>query len=658
MFKNDLKTVQTRLNYCYDLSTVKDQSKEPNLSEKANLILGKRISALRSLIAGKQIPKHEILLTSNTYLVSYYLDLFQEFESEADEAKKAQKLLKIKNYVDVQTASAALDPTRMLNLLFESSEVEKKLIENANLVTGLINHTIESSKIKGMFDAHKAQALVDQEQSATDTYEIQYEAARKTLSEGYDVFRKPFIDCRNELLDKLQNDDLTLEQREALKEQYKPKMEALQDQADAEYKELKTRVYDDMEANYQAEKARIKAEKIAMARAVKDAVIAQSAVTQEDAEKWITDKVTITKSVVNKMKKNGITPEKFHQDLKDFFVISNGRLGKIKIDTKNHDRAYASGATKHSVEGFVMLDNKFEQHVLWHELAHHLEADDSLRLVAREYIKSRSVDGGVKHKLKNIYHKGFGNNEYAYKTDMFNHYAAKIYDHGTTEVFSMGIEALYDEATLFDVLKKDPKTIDFVTAALMQTPEEIDLINQKLRDGILETNADLENNRTDLYQAIFEQLAGVVKFSESVSVTIDDLIPGDQETFQEWGASFYGTLTLPNGKELVLVKSSKVKYKSYRGRTMKGFYALDFSNYADVKLRAKYSPAAQHFNYGFGDVTFGIQTQDLNKVKVLALSMDLHRRAGYSIADTKGNIGEGFFSFDKLDNLKKQYLQG
>ena len=105
----------------------------------------------------------------------------------------------------------------------------------------------------------------------------------------------------------------------------------------------------------------------------------------------------------------------------------------------------------------------------------------------------------------------------------------------------------------------------------MQTPEEIDLINQKLRDGILETNADLENNRTDLYQAIFEQLAGVVKFSESVSVTIDDLIPGDQETFQEWGASFYGTLTLPNGKELVLVKSSKVKYKSYRGRTMKGF---------------------------------------------------------------------------------------
>ena len=175
-----------------------------------------------------------------------------------------------------------------------------------------------------------------------------------------------------------------------------------------------------------------------MARAVKDAVIAQSTVTQEDAEKWITDKVTITKSVVNKMKKNGITPEKFHQDLKDFFVISNGRLGKIKIDTKNHDRAYASGATKHSVEGFVMLDNKFEQHVLWHELAHHLEADDSLRLVAREYIKSRSVDGGVKHKLKNIYHKGFGNNEYAYKTDMFNHYAAKIYDHGTTEVFFYG----------------------------------------------------------------------------------------------------------------------------------------------------------------------------------------------------------------------------
>lgn len=222
----------------------------------------------------------------------------------------------------------------------------------------------------------------------------------------------------------------------------------------------------------------------------------------------------------------------------------------------------------------------------------------------------------------------------------------------------MGVEALYDEATLFDVLCKDTKTLDFVTGALMQSKQEVDLINQKLRDGILDTNADAENGRTDMYQEVFKQLVGVVKFSESVAVTMDDLLEGDKETLEEWGAKFYGTLTLPNGKELILLKSSKVKYKSYRGRTMKGVYALDFKGYEGVKIRADGNPRIKHFVHGFDEVTFGIQTQDLDKVKVLALSMDLHRRAGYSIPDTKGNIGEGFLSFEKLDNLKKQYLQG
>ena len=658
MFSNDYKAVKTRLGYCFDLLTAKDQNKEA-LAEKDSIILGKRMGALRNLIAGQAIPKHEILLNSTSSLHSFLKDQVREFENETDEIEKGKKLLRIKNFLDVQTTSANLDRTRILDLRYERDQIASKLTENASLITGLVNHTIENSKIKGMFDAEKAKALNDEFNLAKATYDKQYSDAWKALTDGYNVSRQPFIDCRNELLDKLQNDDLSLEQREALKEQYKPKMDALQARADAEYKTLKSILYDDLEANYKAQEERIQAEKIAMAKSVKDAVFAQSTVSYEDAEKWITDKVTITKAVTSKMKKNGITPEKFNQDLKDFFVITNGRLGKIKIDTKNHQRAYASGTTTHESEGFVMLDNDFSQRVLWHELAHHLESDDNLRRVAQEYIKSRSLDGGKRHKIRDLTgSKAYGHGEIAYKTDMYSHYAAKIYAHGSTEVFSMGVEALYNEETLFSTMLMDPKTIEFVTGALMQSKPEMDLINQKLRDGILDTNADIENTRIDMYQEVFQQLAGVVRFSESVSMTMDDLIPGDRETLQEWGAKFYGTLTLPNGKELILLKSSKVKYISYRGRTMKGVYALDFKGYEGVKIRTEHLPRAQHFNYGFGDVTFGIQSQDLDKVKVLALSMDLHRNPGYSIRDSKGEIGEGFLSFEKLDNLKKQYLQG
>lgn len=658
MFSKDIKTVKNRLNYCYDLINMKDRFNQGSTNDKDTIIFTKKIGSLRALIAGKELPKHELLLTSDSYADNYCSDLLSDYEGETDEAEKAKKLLKLKNHIDVQNAASKLDPTRTFVFRNESHQVEVQIAEKANLIAGLVNHTIENSKIKGMFDTHKAHALMSKEQSIVDAYNVQYKAAWTTLTEKHPEIRKPYNDYRDMVFAEMAEHGTTPEKREEIRSKHQEKLKALGDKSDEQYNQLKSSLLDDLEATYKADKEQIEAEKIAMAKAVKDAVFAQSTVTNEDAEKWITDKVTITKSVINKMKKNGITPEKFNQDLKDFFIITNGRLGKIKIDTKNHDRAYASSATKHEMEGFIMLDNRFEQNVLWHELAHHLEADDSLRLVAREYIKSRSLDGGVKHKLKDIYHKGFGSNEYAYKTDMFNHYAAKIYDHGTTEVFSMGVEALYDEATLFDVLCKDTKTLDFVTGALMQSKQEVDLINQKLRDGILDTNANAENGRTDMYQEVFKQLVGVVKFSESVAVTMDDLLEGDKETLEEWGAKFYGTLTLPNGKELILLKSSKVKYKSYRGRTMKGVYALDFKGYEGVKIRADGNPRIKHFVHGFDEVTFGIQTQDLDKVKVLALSMDLHRRAGYSIPDTKGNIGEGFLSFEKLDNLKKQYLQG
>ena len=662
MFNNDYKAVKSRLGYCFDLLTAKDMTKEQN-SEKNSLLLKKKINTLRALIAGQNLPAHEILLTSNTSMFSFFKDQIKAFEDETDEAEKAKKLLRLKNFIDVQTAAINLDATRMVSMGYERNKVATKIAENASLITGLVKHTVENSKIKGMFDPEKARSLIDEEARNTTAYNAQYSAAWKVLVEKHDSIRGPFLELRKKMFDELEREGSTLELRETIRGEYAADLNALEQKADEEYKKLKASLFDDLEANYQAQKNRIAAEKIAMARAVKNAVIDQSTVTQEDAEKWIAEKVTITQAVINKMKKNGITPEKFHQDLKDFFVITNGRLGKIKIDTKNHQRAYASETTTHATEGFIMLDNDFSQRVLWHELAHHLESDDNLRVIAQEYIKSRSLDGKLVHRLRNLTeNKGFAASEKAYKTDMFNHYVAKIYDHGSTEVFSMGVEVLYDDAVLFDTMLKDPKTIEFVTGALMQTKQEVDLINQQLRDSILNINADIDNLRTEQYQEVFEQLAGLVKFSTTVNVTEADFTdPDATRFFSEWKSKFYGTLTLPNGRELVLLKSGKVKYRSFRGRAMKGVFALDFGNYEHVREAIAEGRYTTYFAYGYGvkeEVALAIQTQDLDRIKVLALSMDLHKVGGYSIPNTSGEIGEGFTSFESLDNLKRQYLQG
>jgi len=71
MFNNDYKAVKSRLGYCFDLLTAKDMTKEQN-SEKNSLLLKKKINTLRALIAGQNLPAHEILLTSNTSMFSFF----------------------------------------------------------------------------------------------------------------------------------------------------------------------------------------------------------------------------------------------------------------------------------------------------------------------------------------------------------------------------------------------------------------------------------------------------------------------------------------------------------------------------------------------------------------------------------------------------------
>ncbi|PKF35551.1 hypothetical protein [Acinetobacter proteolyticus] len=661
MFNNTYTGVKTRLNYCYDLLRANGQLEGPNQPDKNIIILKSKINTLRELINGEQLPAHKILLTSDSYAENYIASQLSEINSLPEGAEKLSKLLKLKNNIEVQSASVSTDPTRNLQLRNYRNEVEPQIALRKKYLRNMVDHTIEGSKIKGVFDVDKAQSLLNDDAKLLEEYNGKHGDAFQKLSAIYSEVFEPYKTLKRTLDAEMATITNHIEREQFYQGRY-DELKALYDKANAEYEAEKEKLYLGPQRELAAAQAKIKEQKVIVAKAVKDAVLAQSKVTYEDAKNWVSNQVTITAAVINKMKKNGITQDQFNKDLQDFFVITNGRLGKIIIDTKNHDRAYASGTNDHTREGVVMLDNRFEQRTLWHELAHHLEADDALNMVANEYIRSRSLDGDNTHQLRKLVgNKAYGTDEIAYKTDMFNHYVAKIYKSGITEVYSMGVEAFYDEESLFNIMLKDPKTLEFVSAALMQTPEEIDRINQKLRDSLLDVNAEAENGKLQNYQIIFNQLALLVDFKDGSTYTKEDLGIADQKSFDELAAKFYGTLTLPNGKTLTLLKSAKVKFKSFRGRAMRGFFALDFADHAKFKQEFGNDPNLRYFFYGYGarqEVNFPIQSLDMEVVKVTALSMDYHRRAGYSIADTKGNLGEGFLSYDMLENLKKHYLNG
>lgn len=660
MFQNDIKSIDIRMGYGSDLVNLAAQlGNSTRLGQSHIFKLKTKQTVLRSLIRGISVPAANACMASPTKAHTVYSEMFAEYEAEVDQAKKMKLLLSILNFLKIHRAEWLNNGVAAsFSLQAELEKVNTLISGQADGVKAAIDDIQNNSVIKGKFDVMAAKSLVAEGQVLSKKYsaelaqlnETHIEDARTRLFEQ----RKEARSKRERLLEQAAITG-TDEDLQRIDDEYVAECEKL----NAEFKAFKNSILGETIATYEAKIEAVQNQKLSMAKALKDAVLASSSVSHEDAEKWLSEKVEITKAVLNKAKKNNVSVEQLKQDIKDFYIITNGRMGRIKIDTKNHDRAYASNIQAHDEQGYIMLDNHFNLRVLWHELAHHLESDDSLRLLAGEYIKSRSLDGGKVHKLKDLTgNKGYGSREIAYKTDMFSHYAAKIYSSGETEVFSMGVESFYSNQALFDTMQNDPKTIEFVAGALMREKHEIENVNRDMRDLILDMGAGAENAELEKYAQIVEQLQALVTFS-GPSFKMTDLLPDDLAYFVgEMSAKPFGELTLPNGQKYWLLQSSKVKYLSYRGRALKGVLALkmdyDVERHKEVGLTNRF---VNEGGYIQRSICYGIQTQDIAKIKAMVLSMDSFIR-NLSVKDTKGEVGEGFLSYSNLNKLNQMYLKG
>lgn len=659
MFSNTAESVNRRMGYCNDLMGVisqKERNQEFFATGKPLIKLKRKQATLRALVMGNPVPRADEVITSESQSVAQCNELLAQFHAESDESSKIGKLLELQNYIAVQFYAWRTDHTasRTFPLNDQELEVKKLVDENASKINEVNKEIAFKSRIRAAFDINKGNVLAAKEKQLNQ----EYDAKRRQIFDDY-IFpennrilgvKKALRAELNENLAKVLNDQEAM----ALQSEFLEKSDALSD----EFSAFKKSVLGNMEVEHAASVQAVKDEKEAMAQAVRDAVIAQSSVTQEDAQKWLSEKATITKAVRNKCKKKGITPEQLEQTIKDFYVITNGRLGKIKIDTKNHDRAYASKIQNHAEEGFVMLDNDFSLAVLWHELAHHLESDDSMRVLAQNYIKSRSLDGGAVHKLKDLTNnKNYRATEKAYKTDMFSHYAAKVYDSGETELFAMSVEALYSNKKLFETMLQDPVTLEYATAALMQPKSATTELNKGMRDYIIENDVGAENAILANAEATFNQLAKLVTW-ESANFEMSDLPSDDSRILRTWfKAKPFARLTLPDGTIMALLESSAVKL-SYQGRGMKGVIGLNWSQFEN---KFKGLDLSEFFTMGGvmlnRELTFPIQTQSVEKIKVMALAMHTFGRV-YSASNTKGEVGADYLTYDRLEILKTKFLSG
>ncbi|SFL23978.1 hypothetical protein SAMN05216302_104613 [Nitrosomonas aestuarii] len=235
-----------------------------------------------------------------------------------------------------------------------------------------------------------------------------------------------------------------------------------------------------------------------------------SKVTQEQAESWAGAQ-KITKSALTRLKKLGYAEVDIRRDMAEFYRITGGKLRQIIIDNNGSRRANTNGIG--SVEDTVIYpDSRFNKTVLWHEMAHHLEADPIAKDASNGFLVKRRKDSKV-YSLRSLTgNRGYRSNEVAYADDFINPYIGKVYRDETTEVWSMGVQYLSNPQDAALMLAKDPEM-----AALMAGYLQADLTPamkalQSIQDHAKDKVEAQRDNEQKQYEDAIAKLARGVKF--------------------------------------------------------------------------------------------------------------------------------------------------
>ena len=217
----------------------------------------------------------------------------------------------------------------------------------------------------------------------------------------------------------------------------------------------------------------------------------------------------------------------------EFYRVTGGKLRQVRLETNGSKRANASGIG-HFEDNVIRPGSSFNKTVLWHEMAHHLEADSEAKAASNGYLLKRRKSEKV-YSLRSLTgNRGYRSDEGAYDDNFINHYIGKVYRDKTTEVWSMGVQYLakpYDAAMM---LAKDPEM-----AALMAGYLQADLNPaMKALQAVQDSAKDKAQEKRDQVKSEYEQ--ALDKLAAGVEIVDDGwfgaLDPIDQgNLLSRWG---------------------------------------------------------------------------------------------------------------------------
>lgn len=247
-------------------------------------------------------------------------------------------------------------------------------------------------------------------------------------------------------------------------------------------------------------------------------VMDKSSITPDDATRWANAQ-EVTPQAVNRLKGLKYPLPQFRADMAEFYRFTGGRVTSVRVHSQGDRRANATDIEAHGKVGTINLATSFNKRVLWHELAHHMEADPVAKMAAGQFIRRRSVDGKT-HSLRSLTgNTGYRPNEIALKGDFFSPYIGKIYADGVTEVFSMGIESFSDPEMLARRAIQDPKTLEFVAGFVKAPVDPLAKAHMALREIVTAMQGDVTQATAGLVNNKIEMLSGSVELTPDTDTT-------------------------------------------------------------------------------------------------------------------------------------------
>lgn len=351
------------------------------------------------------------------------------------------------------------------------------------------------------------------------------------------------------------------------------------------------------EAEREAETGR--AELVEIGTEVYGRVLASSSVTPDDAARWAAQ-IEITPAARDRLKKLRYPADVVRRDMAEFYRLVSGRIGTVKIASEGKKRAHAGHISDLGMDGVVMLGSYFDKRVLWHELAHHVEADPLAGQVASQYIRMRATSPQTKSLRAITKNPGYNASEIALEDHFFDPYIGKVYGGSITEVFSMGIESFSDPKLLAQRIAVDHSTFEFVAGFLKTEQTPMGKAIKGLADILQDNARGAMEDSADTLKSLAKEAAKRVPLDTATPNPIDR-----GHAFEYYIQALKATYVGRFDDDWFLYSA---QVKARKGRRQSGFLivhlATDIGPAGEVRSRGRFS----HYN---------IFTKDINEVKAI-----------------------------------------